>query len=395
MALDDDLPTISEEDSDSARSGSVKSSSDTKVPLTFEQFLAAEDQTGRLSPPSSEETGNSNNKQQQQQQQSRDKKKKKKSKKDNVYFSDDHVDTAQQILVDLCTEMKELKTTMQIEAEKTNTTMLDNITSNNVTIKSLADQMEMLQGNMKQLDMMIESKATPEQIEEMSRIRAVQEMLRVAAEDKDKTVEIYETHAKRGYEEIERLRQDLASERKEVSSLRAELDMLREERRGGGEMSVKTGPGALYINGDGHSVGRPNTGGGSVGTFDDMTLETKASYDTMAYETKSLKKRIIHMKKKLSVAQMEAKEVGDLRAEVERLRVQHETEKRSSKEKDETIQRLKDEILELRRSQANAAPRPQPVTPPATSQVKTSPGNTHQTKTVTAATKKNKWWQNL
>ena len=83
MALDDDLPTISEEDSDSARSGSVKSSSDTKVPLTFEQFLAAEDQTGRSSPPSSEETGNSNNKQQQQQQ-SRDKKKKKKSKKDSV-----------------------------------------------------------------------------------------------------------------------------------------------------------------------------------------------------------------------------------------------------------------------------------------------------------------------
>ena len=68
--------------------------------------------------------------------------------------------------------------------------------------------------------------------------------------------------------------------------------------------------------------------------FDDMTLETKGSYDTTTYEMKSLKKRIIHMKKKLAVAQQEAKETADLRAEVEKLRIACETEKKASLNKD-------------------------------------------------------------
>lgn len=53
------------------------------------------------------------------------------------------------------------------------------------------------------------------------------------------------------------------------------------------------------------------------------------------------------MKKKLSVAQLEAKETGGLRVEVERLRVTCETEKMAAQSKDVTIQRLEGQIQEL------------------------------------------------
>jgi predicted RNase H-like nuclease (RuvC/YqgF family) len=128
--------------------------------------------------------------------------------------------------------------------------------------------------------------------------------------------------------------------------------------------------------------------------FDDMTLETKGSYDTTAYEMKSLKKRIIHMKKKLTVAQQEAKETADLRSEVERLRIECETEKKASLAKDETINRLKKEIDVLRRNQAGVAtvsssPAVSPThSPPSQNQVAAT------SVTVTTTTKK-KWWQNL
>ena len=281
--------------------------------------------------------------------------------------------------------MKDLKTSMQQGQEKTS----ENLDSNQQVMRQLADQMQMLQGNMNQLDVVIESKATPEQIEELARIRAVQEMMKVVTDDKERTVSVYEQHARRGYEEIERLRQDLASERKEVSALRAELDIVRGDRQrmmssggagggGGGLLSPglnnmyinagdsvggdsgaggsQHGPGAMYING-GVAPGRKfsASGGGIGGDFDDMTLETKGSYETVQYEMKSLKKRIIHMKKKLTVAQMEAKETSTLRSEVERLRVQCETEKKGSLAKDETIKRLEQEVKELKRNQANAA----------------------------------------
>merc|ERR1719333_55722 len=100
------------------------------------------------------------------------------------------------------------------------------------------------------------------------------------------------------------------------------------------------------------------------GDFDDMTLETKGSYDTTTYEMKSLKKRIIHMKKKLTIAQMEAKETGELRSEVERLRIECETQKKASAAKDETIKRLEKEIEVLKRAKGGSATRPV-VTPPS------------------------------
>ena len=53
------------------------------------------------------------------------------------------------------------------------------------------------------------------------------------------------------------------------------------------------------------------------------------------------------MKKKLTVAQLEAKETGELRGEVERLRVQSETEKKASQSKDDTIKRLEEQIKDL------------------------------------------------
>jgi len=136
-----------------------------------------------------------------------------------------------------------------------------------------------------------------------------------------------------------------------------------------------------------------------------MTLETKGSYETVQYEMKSLKKRIIHMKKKLTVAQLEAKETGTLRSEVERLRVQCETEKKASLAKDETIKRLENEIEELKRNQANAAAALSSFNKQSSGSSsksgssgkasrRSSPPQAPASKTV-ITTKKTKWWQNL
>ena len=280
----------------------------------------------------------------------------KKAKGKDAGHSATDYDVAQQILIDLCTEMKDLKKSMQDGQKRAS----ENLDSNQLVVTRLADQMEMIRGNMKQLDQVIESKATPKQIEDMSRIRAVQEIVKAVTDDKERTVGVYEEHARRGYEEIERLRRDLDSERGEVATLRAELELLRGERQ---RLSA-SGPNPIFIN-SGDSVGgstgiespikyatmhnnggtnggmRPST---NRGDFDDMTLDTKESYETSAYEMKSLKKRIIHMKKKLTVAQLDAKETEELRGEVERLRVQSETEKKASQAKDEIIKRLEDQI---------------------------------------------------
>ena len=276
--------------------------------------------------------------------------KKKKAKGKDAGHSATDYDVAQQILIDLCTEMKDLKKSMQDGQKRAS----ENLDSNQLVVTRLADQMEMLRGNMKQLDQVIESKATPKQIEEMSRIRAVQEIVKAVTDDKERTVGVYEEHARRGYEEIERLRRDLDSERGEVAALRAELEILRGSRQ---RLSA-SGPNPIFIN-SGDSVGGESpikyatmhNNGGTNGEIrlsglstDDMTLDTKESYETSAYEMKSLKKRIIHMKKKLTVAQLDAKETGELRGEVERLRVQSETEKKASQAKDEIIKRLEDQI---------------------------------------------------
>lgn len=412
---DDDLPTITEEDGDSVRSGSTA-----KSPSKGTDTMAA-----------TEDLNNNEGKKE------KEKKKKKKAKAAAAaaaaIYSEDH-DTAQQILVDICTEMKDLKNSIQEGQEKTSVAMTSNLDSNQQVMHSLTDQMEMLQGNMKQLDQVIESKATPAQIEELARIRAVQEMMKVVTDDKERTVGVYEQHARRGYEEIERLRQDLTSERKEVAALRAELEIVRVDRQrmvanggagAGGPSNMfvggdggslggdsgnnrSIGPGAMYING-GSNMGGPmvrRSNGGGGGDFDDMTLETKGSYDTATYEVKSLKKRIIHMKKKLTVAQMEAKEAGELRSEVERLRVQCETEKKARLAKDGTIRRLEGEIEDLKRIQANAAAALRTAagggagTPPMpishTASYHPQPLNTGRSKTVvTHSSKKSKWWQNI
>lgn len=295
------------------------------------------------------------------------KKKRKKSKRKDSdaassYYSHAAVehDTAQQILVDLCTEMKELKSFMQEGQQKA----IANIDSNQQIVTTLAAQMDVLQKNMKELDFVIESKATPEQIEELARIRAVQEMMKVITDDKEKTVGMYEDHVRRSYEEIERLRQDLANERQEVAALRAEIESAREHRprmlanmyrndtadSTDGESDVGSRPGSMYIAGGGAK--RLASRGGDLGTegeFDDMTLESKGSLDTTSYEVKSLKKRVIHMKKKLATVQLEARETGELRAEVEKLRVQCESEKRVAQVKDEKISKLEYELAELKR----------------------------------------------
>eukprot|EP00577_Skeletonema_sp_RCC1716_P021615 CAMPEP_0113435318 /NCGR_PEP_ID=MMETSP0013_2-20120614/36210_1 /TAXON_ID=2843 ORGANISM="Skeletonema costatum, Strain 1716" /NCGR_SAMPLE_ID=MMETSP0013_2 /ASSEMBLY_ACC=CAM_ASM_000158 /LENGTH=360 /DNA_ID=CAMNT_0000325681 /DNA_START=65 /DNA_END=1144 /DNA_ORIENTATION=+ /assembly_acc=CAM_ASM_000158 len=343
-ALDDDinasLPTIAEED-DSIRSGSTTASKEAGNKNSDNGAAAATREGGKIEEERKEEKR-------------RGKKDKKKRLKEQ--YDEDH-DTAQQILVDLCNEMKELKTSLQEDQEKTTTTMMGNLESNQLVMKSLSEQLEAMQGNMKQLDQVIESKATPEQIEELARIRAVQEMISVVTEDKEQTVKIYETHARRGYEELERLRQDLESERKEVAALRTELEIVREERHKllAKSPSPRVSVGGLeaYLAFNGGSLSRVDVR--KMSDFDDMTLETKGSYDTTTYEMKSLKKRIIHMKKKLAVAQQEAKETADLRAEVEKLRIACETEKKSSLNKDETINRLKKEIEDLKRGQVGAA----------------------------------------
>ena len=416
--LDDDLntaslPTIAEED-DSTHSGSTNTAKDVGNKQNGDGATAAKE-GGKTDEERKEEKR-------------RGKKEKKKKHKEHAAYTEDH-DTAHQILVDLCNEMKALKASMKEDQEMTNTTMVGNLESNQLVMKSLTDQMEAMQGNIKQLDQVIESKATPEQIEELARIRAVQEMIRVATEDKERTVKIYETHARRGYEEIDRLRQDLESERKEVAALRTELEIIREERQWIMTNGVRSPPKGSFTGLEGLMIDDSSSKGGSrkgpgglhlnsvkrMSDFDDMTLETKGSYDTTAYEMKSLKKRIIHMKKKLTVAQQEAKETDNLRAEVERLRIECETEKKASLAKDETIKRLKKEVEDLRRSQANAeaataaaatakATASSPiVTPPTHTRaprrksppsLSSSVTNT-SAKSVTVSTPKKKWWQNL
>jgi len=442
--MDSDLPTITEEDGDSStRSGSTTKSGDKDTSGGFDEFLGVlkgskDNKDDTTTPQSSATTTDNNEVNSNDSSKKKEKKKKKRGKRDkdphstSIGYSPEDHDTAQQILIDLCNEMKELKNTMST-AQSATTTNLD---SNSKVMKSLTTQMEMIQSNMKQLDIVIESKATPDQIEELARIRAVQEMMKVVTDDKERTVAVYEQHARRGYEEIERLRNDLNNERKEVASLRAELDIVRGDRQrmmnsssGGGGLTPANmyinagdsvggdsgaggshtgnsmkGPGAMYING---GVGRKSSFGPG-GDFDDMTLETKGSYETVQYEMKSLKKRIIHMKKKLTVAQMEAKETGTLRSEVERLRVQCETEKKASLAKDETIKRLENEIEELKRNQANAAAALSSFNKQssASSSKSGSSGASGKasrrssqpqapvSKTVTT-TKKTKWWQNL
>jgi hypothetical protein len=367
-----------------------------------------------------------------------DKKKKKKAKSKSSSKSEVDYDTAQQILIDLCTEMKDLKKSMQEGQKKA----VENLDSNQHLVTKLADQMEMLRGNMTQLDQAIESKATPKQIEDMGRIRAVQEIVKEITDDKERTVGVYEVHARRGYEEIERLRRDLDIERGEVAALRAELNLLRGDRQrmltsspspanngscpanvfvnaddsvGGeserGRNNVR--PGALYINGVNNS-GMPQSS--MRGDLDDMTLNTKESYETSAYEMKSLKKRIIHMKKKLEAAQLEAKETGELRGEVERLRVQSqleaketgelrreverlriqaESDKKASKAKDELVKSLEDQMFyemlssdqpAAKTSTADTTERSLPSKPLAVTALPTKKSTTK------TATRTKKWW---
>lgn len=425
MGLEDDiLPSIceEEEDGESVRSGS---------PAKGQTGDANANGATQAGAPSTS-SGDSNEKKDKK----KDKKEKRKSKKDlPAHYSGEDHDTAQQILVDLCTQMKELKNSMQEGQEKSNEHLTSNLDANHKVMKSLTDQMEMVQDNMRQLDQVIESKATPEQIDDLARIRAVQEMIKSITDDKERTVGIYEAHARRGYEEIERLRQDLAAERKEVSALRSELDMVRGDRQ---RMAVNgPSPANMYINaGDGGSVGgdsamsgkmnnsfvglggskylngSKNFSGSGMGgdhLFDDMTLETKGSYETTAYEMKTLKKRIIHMKKKLTVAQLEVKETETLRAGVEKLRVQCELEKKASIAKDETIKRLEGEIEILKRTKADAVvkARPSPVetSPQATNSPPPKPshsgistpsyGSSSGKASHIIKSKKSKWWQQL
>ena len=111
------------------------------------------------------------------------------------------------------------------------------------------------------------------------------------------------------------------------------------------------------------------------------------------------------MKKKLTVAQQEAKETADFRAEVERLRIAYETEKKASLNKDEIINRLKKEIENLKRNRvdemATATVRSRPAVSPTeihTQPRRKSPPAQNQTSaesvTVTSEAKK-KWWHNL
>ena len=387
------LSTIAEEDGDSASGGSTAAKpNETPLPTMAASSKGDDDRAAG----SKEIT-------------KKEKKKKKKSK--SSADADFDYDAVQQILIDMCKGMKDLEESIREGQTKTS----ENIESNRRAVSQLEDQMGMLRHDMKHLDNAIESKATPEQIDDLVRIRAVQKIINSVTDDKDKTVAIYEEHVRRGTAEIERLRQDLLRERREVVALRSELETLRGERQQrmstsatsavkpvnnicintdesvGGDSdleSAATGhqrPYAKYINGI-----IPNGGGGSIirrgssllggELFDDMTLETKGSYETVAYEMKSLKKRIIHMKKKLSVAQLEAKGTGVLRVEVERLRVNCETEKMAAQSKDETIQRLEVQIQELLRLSAAAESASSTTSPPVV---------------VTASTKspkKTKWW---
>ena len=369
------LTTI-EEDGESVRSGSATSNplegADTILPAATAMATAESLYSFGAS---SSSTGNEGRLEKEKEKKKRRKPRRKDADAASLYsYASVERDTAQQILVDLCTEMKELKSFMQEGQEKA----IANIDSNQKVVTSLVDQMDMLQQNMKQLDFVIESKATPEQIEELARIRAVQEMMKMVSDDKKKTVGVYEDHIRRSYEEIERLRHDLANERKVVAALRAEIDSVRGHTprmlangsgvgnsdksyaadSTDGESDVGSRPGAMYTTGTAKRLSSLLSKGGDLrgeADFDDMTLESKGSLDTTSYEVKSLKKRVIHMKKKLAAVQLEARETGKLRAEVERLRVQCETENKASQVKEQKISSLEHELLQLKRNPTIAA----------------------------------------
>jgi ABC-type phosphate transport system auxiliary subunit len=387
------LSTIAEEDGDGASGGSTTAKpNETPLPTIAASSKGDDDRAGSKEIMTKKE------------------KKKKKKKTKSSADADFDYDAVQQILIDTCKGMKDLEESIREGQTKSSENIIE---SNRRVVSRLENRMGMLQENLKHLDNAIESKATPEQIDDLVRIRAVQKIIKSVTDDNDKTVAIYEEHVRRGTAEIERLRQDLLCERREVVALRSELETLRGERQrmstsatsavkpvnnicinadesvgGNSDLeSAATGhqqPYAKYINGI-----MPN-GGGSIirrgssllggELFDDMTLETKGSYETVAYEMKSLKKRIIHMKKKLSVAQLEAKETGGLRVEVERLRVNCETEKMAAQSKDETIQRLEVQIQELLRLSAAAESASSTTSPPVVVTVSTK------------SPKKTKWW---
>jgi predicted RNase H-like nuclease (RuvC/YqgF family) len=336
------------------------------------------------------------------------KKKKKKSKReDNSHI----LETSQQILVDLCNEMKSLQSSIVSSTSTSTSIMTENISSNTTLLHQIQTEVDLLRSNLKQLDVTIESKATPSQILEMGKIRAIQSLVANVQADKDKTVQLYETHARRGYEEIERLRSDLEREREENAKLREEMHQIQSFANHGplspmkGSMNVYTGP-SMYVNGNANNLDITKPGGGgdgeTIGTFDDMTLDTKQTTDnTVAYETKSLKKRIIHMKKKLQVAQLEAKEADNLRSELESMRLKMEGMRKEGMEKDKIIQRLKEDIDGLKRGYscggvgnvaASAA-----TTSAAANTVSVANPQTRSV-TVTTTTKKkgaNRWWNGL
>ena len=270
--------------------------------------------------------------------------------------------------------------------------MKDNVASNSNLLHNIQEEITVLRNNMKQLDVAIETKATPEQITEMGRIRSIQILLAEAQQDKDKTVSLYESHARRGYEEIERLRADLERERGENERLRSELAQYHHGSIAGGGIGpmspLKLGYGgpAMYVNAaptsNENNLKSPDEEK-TIGTFDDMTLDTKQTAEnTVLYETKSLKKRIIHMKKKLQVAQLEAKEAGTLRSELEGMRLKMEGLKRDCAEKDRLIQRLREDIDALKSgggafgvsgATASSGVRPKSVTVTTTTKKKGGP----------------------
>ena len=321
------------------------------------------------------------------------KKKKKKSKReDNSHI----LETSQQILVDLCNEMKSLQSSIASSTSEATSAMMDNVSSNTTLLHSIRKEVDLLRSNLKQIDSTIQSKATPEQLSEIGRIRGVQILLEDAAQDKKKTIELYESHVRRGHEEIERLRDDLERKQRENDQLREELEQLRVSGGMGplGPLKgVMYGGPATYVNGASNYPDKLKSSGNdgeTIGTFDDMTLDTKQTTEnSVAYETKSLKKRIVHMKKKLQIAKLEAKEAGVLRSELESMRLKMEGLRKDGIEKDRTIQRLREDIANLKRGWSGVG-----FASSAVTRMPSQFGVTATT-TTTTTTKKNRWWNGL
>ncbi|EJK54496.1 hypothetical protein THAOC_25872 [Thalassiosira oceanica] len=100
------------------------------------------------------------------------------------------------------------------------------------------------------------------------------------------------------------------------------------------------------------------------------------------------------MKKKLAVAQNEAKDAANLRSEIEKMRVKYETEKKASAAKDERIKRLETDIEELKRNQAGMLSARQGSSL-GTSQARTYTKTVTHTKPLSSTKKKKNWWNNL